>query len=308
MLGQQPTVVANADTYHIKKGDELGVPDWSRDRWNPGGIRRVPFSFGAKMHGNIFFDPQHKHPKATVIWLHPWNYSHGSNEGYGVQGTTVYYRLAQAGYQVVTYDQFGFGDHLTDAVGFYDRHPHWSRMGRALYDVGKVVDFLVDGKGVTAQPVPPTDPAKITVCGFAFGGMVGLYAAALDERINSIASFSGFTPMRTDTDAQPTGGVRRLWEWHAMIPKLGLYHQKEGSIPFDYADVLGLIAPRKCLIYAPTRDRFTDSEDIRECLETAKPFWQDGDALTFERPNDICRFQGDQQDVLLRWLETAATR
>ena len=308
MLGDQPASIPDAGKYHIRTGQGLGVPNSSRDRWSPGGIQRVPFSFSGKMHGNIFFDPKRKSYKATVIWLHPWNYSHGSNEGYGVQGTTVYHRLAKEGYKVVMYDQFGFGDHLTDATGFYDRHPHWSRMGRAVYDVRKVIDFLVDGKGITAQPIPMTDPEKIYICGFAYGGMVGLYATALDERIAGIGCFSGFTPMRTDTDAKSTGGIRRYWEWHAMIPKLGLYHGKEAFIPYDYHDVLSLIAPRKCLIYSPTRDRTIDREDVTACVERAKASWKNGDALTFDRADDICRFQRTQQDALLRWLETKALR
>ncbi len=304
MFGEPPVSIADAGRYHIKAGEELGVPDSSRDRWNPGGIKRVPFSFSGKMHGNLFFDPARRTYKATVLWLHPYNYSHGSNEGYGVQGTTVYHRLAQEGYKVVMYDQFGFGDHLTDAMGFYDRYPHWSRMGRAVHDVHSVVDFLVDGQGITAQPVPPTDPEKIYICGFAYGGMVGLYATALDERIAGIACFSGFTPMRTDTDAKPTGGIRQYWQWHALIPKLGLYHQKEAQLPYDYDDVLALISPRRCLVYAPVHDRFADREDIERCIVKAKASWQDEEGLTFLSPNDICRFQRDQQDVLLRWLES----
>lgn len=305
MLGEQPTSTENAGKYHIKPGGELGVPDWSRDRWKPRGIKRVPFSFGGKMQGNILFDPQRNPHKATVIWLHPWNYSHGSNEGYGVQGTTVYYRLAQEGYKVVMYDQFGFGDHLIDAVGFYDKHPHWSRMGRAVHDVSRVIDFLVDGKGIAAQPVPRTDPGRIYTCGFAYGGMVGLYATALDERIAGIACFSGFTPLRTDTDAKPTGGIRQYWQWHALIPKLGLYHGEEASIPYDYEDVLGLISPRECLIYSPTRDRFSDNEDVKACSMKAKASWQDESGLTFMTPDDTCRFQRDQQNVLVKWLNTA---
>ena len=304
MLGRQPDSIEDADEYHLRAGDELPVPDWSRDRWNPGGISRVPFSFGGKMHGNILFDPKRETHKATVIWLHPWNYSHGSNEGYGVQGTTIYYRLAKEGYKVVMYDQFGFGDHLTNAFGFYDKHPHWSRMGRAVYDLQKAIDFLIDGKGISAQPVPPANPAQIYLCGFAFGGMVGLYATALDERIAGLACFSGFTPMRTDTDAKPTGGIRQYWEWHAVIPKLGLYHQRESAIPYDYDEVIGMIAPRKCLIYSPARDRFSDIEDIKQCVIKARASWQNKDALTFSSPDDICRFQCDQQDALLRWLET----
>lgn len=302
MLGEQPASIAKADTYHIKTGAELGVPDWSRERWNPGGIKRVPFSFGANMHGNIFFDPERETYKATVIWLHPWNYSHGSNEGYGVQGTTIYYRLAKAGYKVVMYDQFGFGDHLTDAIDFYDRYPYWSKMGRAVYDVHKVIDFLVDGQGITAEAVPPTDPAKIHICGFAYGGMVGLYATALDERIAGLACFSGFTPMRTDTDAKPTGGIRQYWQWHALLPKLGLYHGKETALPYDYDDLLALIAPRKCLVYAPTRDRFADTKDVKACIKGARAAWADEGGLTFMSPDDICRFQKDQQDVAVGWM------
>jgi len=304
MLGQQPDSIEDADEYQIRAGNELPVPDWSRDRWNPGGVSRVPFSFSGKMHGNIFFDPTRETYKATVIWLHPWNYSHGSNEGYGVQGTTIYYRLVKEGYKVVMYDQFGFGDHLTNAFGFYDKHPYWSRMGRSVYDLQKAIDFLVDGKGISVQPVPPTDPAQIYLCGFAYGGMVGLYATALDERIAGLACFSGFTPMRTDTDAKPTGGIRRYWEWHALIPKLGLYHQRESAIPYDYEEVIGMIAPRKCLIYSPARDRFSDIEDIKQCVMKARTSWQNKDALAFSNPDDICRFQRDQQDALLRWLET----
>ena len=65
------------------------------------------------------------------------------------------------------------------------------------------------------------DKNRIYVLGYSLGGMVGLYATALDERIAGVACFSGFTPLRTDTDKKPTGGIRRYWEWHALQPLLG---------------------------------------------------------------------------------------
>lgn len=59
--------------------------------------------------------------------------------------------------------------------------------------------------------IPYIDLEKIYVAGFALGGTVALHAAALDEgrRIAGVASFAGFTPMRTDTSDKPTGGIRR---------------------------------------------------------------------------------------------------
>lgn len=306
MLGRQPDKIEHEGEYRIKTDRELqilGVPSQSRDRWNPGGLKRVPFCFSGNMNGNIYFNPQIKNYKATVIWLHPWNYSYGSNEGAGVESTTIYWRLAQEGYIVVAYDQFGFGDRLLDAVDFYQKNPYWSKLGRAVYDVQKVVDFLVDEKGITSEPVPKTDASKIYICGFAYGGMVGLYATALDKRIAGVASFSGFTPMRTDTNQKPTGGIQQYYQWHAILPKLGLFNGEENKIPYDYDDVIKLIAPRNCLIYAPLNDRFADPGDVRKCVEKAKTAWKDPGAFMFRNPIDICRFQKDQQDVVVNWLD-----
>jgi len=302
MLGEEPADLKHEERYQLKREEELGVPRWSRDRWNPGGLKRVPFAFGRNMNGNIYFDPRIQEYKGTVIWLHPWNYSHGSNEGYGVEGTTIYWRLAMEGYIVLAYDQFGFGDQLTSAFDFYRHYPHWSLLGRAVSDVSAVIDYLVDGKGLAEEEVPETDSSKIYICGFSYGGMVGLYAAALDNRIAGVASFSGFTPMRNDTDQKPTGGIRRLWEWHHVLPKLGLYHNKETAIPYDYEDVIQLIAPRDVLIYAPLRDRFSDPADIKTCIGKAQKAWDDKDKVEFQHPDDICRFQKDQQDAFLEWL------
>jgi len=302
MLGVQPESKTVEAAYHIWTEEELGVPNWSRDRWNPGGFKRVSFAFSGNMTGNFYFDPKVEHYKGTVIWLHPWNYSHGSNEGYGVEGTTIYWRLAQEGYIVVAYDQFGFGDQLPNAFDFYEKYPHWSKLGRAVNDVSKVVDFLVDGKGISQEIVPKTDPSKMYICGFSYGGMVGLYAAALDERIAGVASFSGFSPMRTDTDQKATGGIRRLWEWHQVLPKLGLYHNNEAKIPYDYEDVIQMISPRDVLIYAPINDRFADSNDISICIDKAQKAWKDKSKFEFRNPEDICRFQKDQQDVVVEWL------
>ncbi len=317
MLGEKPLKSQEIKKYYIINEDNLPIPSGFRNRWMPENIniKRVLFSFGNEMQGNIIYVDQLKEYKGTVIWLHPWNYSHGSNEGYGVDGTgfgldktewrekgiAIYYKLAMEGYKVVMYDQFGFGDHLTHAFNFYKKYPHWSLLGRAVSDVSEVIDYLVDGKGISASPVPPTDPSKIYVFGFSYGGMVGLYAAALDTRISGIASFSGFTPMRTDNDDKSTGGIRKYWQWHHILPKLGLYHDQESKIPYDYEDIIGLIAPRNCLIYSPVKDRFTDIIDIKKCIASVQNNWKDG--LSFITPDDICRFQREQHEVLIDWLK-----
>jgi len=174
-------------------------------------------------------------------------------------------------------------------------------------DVHAAVDFLQGGAGRVDGELPPLDPARIGVLGYSVGGMVGLISAALDSRIAFVASFGGFTPLRTDTDAQPTGGNRRLWEWHALLPRLGLFHGREGEIPVDFDDVLMLLAPRPCLIGSPRRDREASFPAVLDGVERARLRWSAAGnpaALKHFAPDTPGRFQKAEQEVFIEWLRT----
>ena len=205
-----------------------------------------------------------------VIWLHPYSYHSGYNEGYGVQGTTVYHRLAQKGFVVLAYDQCGFGLRLLEGRDFYRNYPNWSRLGRMVHDVRTAVDFVKEGQGQAKGALPRMDHSRIYVLGYSLGGMVGLYAAALDERITGVASFCGFTPLRTDDDTQPTGGIRRLWQWHALQPKLGLFHGHEAEIPYDFDDVLALLRPP---VHFPQQRRLSSCQLDAQVISRLERDW-----------------------------------
>jgi pimeloyl-ACP methyl ester carboxylesterase len=267
---------------------------------------RMPVSFADNIRGNIYYNPGVKNPSPVVIWLHPYSYQTGYNEGYGVQNTTVYHRLAQEGFVVLAYDQVGFGLRLLEGRNFYRKHPKWSRLGRMVYDVHAAVDFLVNGNGQSKGSMPQIRKDQVFVLGYSLGGMVGLYATALDGRITGVVSFCGFTPLRTDTDAKTTGGIRRLWEWHALQPLLGLFHDHEQDIPYDFQDVLALIAPRPCLVVSPKRDREADFSDVVRCVNEARKAWQakgQPEMLTHLIPDDINRFQAEQHAMFLQWYD-----
>ncbi|MDG2126070.1 MAG: alpha/beta fold hydrolase, partial [Verrucomicrobiales bacterium] len=267
-----------------------------RDRWKPENITRQPVSFGHNVHANLMFPTRRNDPDKplpVVVWLHPFNYSHGSNEGYGVEGTTAYYRLAQAGYAVLAYDQCGFGDRLLEGAEFYKNYPHWSKLGRMVFDARCALDFI----GTPGADLPPLDPEKVTLLGYSLGGMVALHTAALDDRVAATASFCGFTPMRTDHSSKPTGGIRRWWDWHALLPKLQHFENDPGTIPYDYGDLLDHIAPRPNLVYSARHDRHVDPNDVAACLaQAASPH------LKFVEADDVNRFQAAQQKIFMDWL------
>jgi len=310
MLGQPPERTAWDGRYTFLSAEESAM--MTHDRWAVGDVARLPVSFGENLCGNLYYRPDAAGPRPVVIWLHPYSYHSGYNEGYGVEGTTVYHRLAQAGYIVLAYDQCGFGLRLLEGTRFYTEHPRWSRLGRMVHAVHRAVDFVVEGKGRVASPregqkSPEFDSRRVYLLGYSLGGMVALHAAALDQRVSGVACFSGFAPWRSaNDDARATGGLARLWQWHALIPKLGLFEGREADLPYDYDDLLRLIAPRPCLIVAPERDRDHPVGEVRACVERARSAWPPapaGTGLTALHPDDINRFQSSQHREFLVWIE-----
>lgn len=303
-MGQTPPQIPFKGQYNFTTPEELRFMGY--DGWQAAGTARVSVSFGDNIHGQIYYNVNQSSPAPVVIWLHPYSYATGFSEGYGVEETTVYRRLAAAGYTVLAFDQVGFGLRLLEGRDFYEKTSGWSRLGRMVQDVRAAVDFLVDGKGAAQGDMPKIDTRQIHVLGYSLGGMVGLYSAAMDDRIKSVASFSGFTPMRTDTSDKSTGGIKRLWDWHALQPMLGLFDGQEDQIPYDFEDVMALVAPRPCLIYSPKKDRHTDPADVTACVKRARIFWQQSGAdkrLTQLSPDDFNRFQSTQQQAYMQWLK-----
>lgn len=305
MLGEKPDIGACEEKYTLLSDDESAM--MTHDRWKVENTARIPIAFGASVRGNLYYNPTLTPPLPVLIWLHPYSYGSGYNEGCGVENTAVYFRMAQAGFAVVAFDQCGFGLRLLEGSRFYETHPRYSRFGRMIDDVSAAVDFIQNGKGASKTPLPALRKDRIFVLGYALGGMTGLYAAALDARITGAASFCGFTPLRSDSDDKPDGGIRRLWEWHALLPRLGYFQNRQNEIPYDYDNILARIAPRPTLVYAPTHDREADSADVAACIESARQKIHAAgktDALTYQAPDDINRLQIQQQDVFLDWMKT----
>lgn len=88
--------------------------------------------------------------------------------------------------------------------------------------------YAVSNAGIDRIPI--VDLSKIYVVGYSLGGNVALHTAALDSRIAAVASFAGFTPFRNDTNDRSTGGIKRLYDLHALIPKLGLFAENPDEV------------------------------------------------------------------------------
>lgn len=233
----------------------------------------------------------------VVIWLHGFHYPLGYMWVYRRDLHPVL-ALTKAGYAVLAYDQSGFGTRWSEAAPFYDRFPRWSRMGKMLEDLHNAVTAL--------QHDEVADTSKIGVYGFAMGGALGLYAAALDERISCVVSISGFTPMRTDVAPKGMSGMTRYSHLYGLIPRLGLFAGSEQRLPYDYDDLMALIAPRPLLVVQPQKDRDANPDDVRSAVKRAQAAYDLAGAaenITLLAPDDYARLTDATQDSAIEWMK-----
>jgi pimeloyl-ACP methyl ester carboxylesterase len=262
-------------------------------------ITSRPMTFGFNLRGNLYYlaNTPENTKLPTVIWLHGLSYPLGYMWVYHNDLHPIL-ALARAGYAVLAYDQSGFGSRLSETGSFYDRYPHWSHMGRMVEDVRTAIDALEKDSVVDAK--------RVYVFGYSMGATVGLYSAALDPRIAGVVSICGFTPMRTDTASRGTGGVARYSHERDLMPRLGFFVGHEAQIPYDFHEVLGLIAPRPTLVVQPQLDRDATPADVETAVNEAKKvysLYSASDKLGFRQPWDYNRLPNQLQDQIIDWMK-----
>ncbi|MBI5766174.1 MAG: alpha/beta fold hydrolase [Verrucomicrobia bacterium] len=271
-----------------RNSQEFGWRDPERSAADSRRIR-----FGSGLTGDLYFPagaPADKKLPA-VVWLHGYSHPLGYMWVYRRDLHPVL-ALVQAGYAVLAFDQCGFGSRQAEIGPFYDRFPRWSQLGKMIDDTRAAIDALEREANV--------DAARISLFGYTLGANVALHAAALDSRVKSVVSVSGFTPWRTDTAAKPTGGLARFSVERPVVPRLGLFIGQESRVPYDYDDLLAAIAPRPVFVVQPTMDRDATPADVRAAVERAR---QASANVTLDEPHDYQRFPAATQARAIEWLK-----
>jgi hypothetical protein len=190
----------------------------------------------------------------------------------------------QRGFVTFTYDAICFGErhdpasgHYGDAIPFYRKHPRWSLLGKMIWDLGRVIDYL--------QTLDFVDASRIGSVGHSHGGITTLFAMAFDERIKVGASNCGFDTFRIDGNT---------WRWShatALMPLLGFYVSNPSlnmdfyravpdseviHTPFDMHEVLSLIAPRPLFLSTSDEDFVFPNGgwSARRALARIKPVYE----------------------------------
>ena len=297
LLGDEPAGLPASDIETLSQKEDYVSSFMPRPRVKNGQKLNIsPYNaMGDYLYGSLYFPTDEAGERITgampvLIFLHKY-----TNTGYDSELNALIDGLLAKGIAVLTYDMIGYGARIEEGTLFYQRYPHWSKMGKMVTDARAAVDAL--------ESLDFIDKDKIFVGGYALGGTVGLITAALESRIAGLALSSAFTPLRNASGN--VEGLKAYSHLYGLIPRLGLFDGEEYRIPVDFPEMLANIAPRPVMVISPELDRHADHENVITTMEGLKQLYQKlgvGDALEWQSPHAFNHFTEAQQQEMIKWL------
>jgi dienelactone hydrolase len=170
------------------------------------------------------------------------------NDTYGVE-------LANRGYVVLAPPYPLLGEYAPDLkkLGYV------SGTMKAIWDNVRALDVLESLSYVRTN--------GFGAIGHSLGGHNALFTAAFDERIKVVATSCAFDSFRDYMNGNIKG-----WTSTRYMPRLLDY--SAGKYPFDFHDVLGLIAPRRVFASAPISDSNFKWRSVDDIAQEVWPIYR----------------------------------
>ncbi|MCC6509258.1 MAG: acetylxylan esterase, partial [Pirellulaceae bacterium] len=185
----------------------------------------------------------------AMLCLHGTSGPRGRTAGLGADYPRYTLELAERGYVTIAPDYTLLGDNQTDpnSLGYV------SGTMKGIWAHMRAVDLLVAR--------PEVDSERIGVIGVSLGGHNSLFVAAFDPRLKAVITSSGFDSFLDYMKGDPTG-----WCQQRYMPRIETVYGKDPKkLPFDFPEVLAVIAPRPIFIHAPQSDSNFVLESVRKC-------------------------------------------
>lgn len=215
--------------------------------------------------------------------------------------------LVKRGYVVLAPDSITAGERIYagyepfETAAFDKTHPNWSAIGKMAWDHMRGIDFLEQ------QPFVQRD--RIGVVGHSLGAYNAFFLAAFDDRVKVVVESCGYCTIASDPG-------RERWartHWFVHIPKLRPFVAPGSNrkAPFDFHEVLSLVAPRPMFQSVGLQDKIFGTADsaAQVTLQLQKVYHLLGaddklDTYLFDGPHDFPPDAKERAYAFLdRWLK-----
>ena len=142
--------------------------------------------------------------------------------------------------------------------------------------------------------------------GHSLGGHNAIFTAAFDPRIRVVISSCGFDSFRDYFAAIRASGSRARLDAGAIHAAAGELRGKLDGVPFDFHEVLAVLAPRRVFISAPLSTTISKPAAWIEMVAAARPvfgLFGASEALEVEHPAGGHDFPETIREQAYRLLE-----
>jgi endonuclease/exonuclease/phosphatase family metal-dependent hydrolase/dienelactone hydrolase len=172
---------------------------------------------------------------------------------------------------------------------------------KAVWDNLRGIDLL--------QSLPFVEANKIAAIGHSLGGHNSIYTAVFDERIKAVVTSCGFDSYADYYDGDPQVWLPGAgWTQSRYMPRLANYRDRLHEIPFDFDELLAVLAPRPVFVVAPLHDsNFRSASVDRMTVEARKVYSLHGqpDRLQVLHPDCEHDFPDAMREQAYRFLDQA---
>jgi hypothetical protein len=170
---------------------------------------------------------------------------------------------------------------------------------KAIWDNVRGLDLL--------ETLPWVTPGPFGVIGHSLGGHNAVFTAAFDDRLGVVVSSCGLDLFIDYYDGNPEVWQReRGWCQVRYMPRLLEYAGRLEEIPFDFAELVAVLAPRVCFISAPLHDTNFRWKSVAHIAEAARPVYAllgHAGHLIVEHPDADHDFPEPQRETAYRLFE-----
>ena len=273
-------------THHVTPGDIQVLEEVKLERYRRQKIL-FPSPDGERIPAYLLL-PNRAGKLPAMVCLHQTTRI-GKDEPAGLGGKpNLHYaaELAERGYVALVPDYPSFGDYPYA----FDQPNYASGTMKGIVNHMRSVDLLVS--------LPQVAPKRIGVIGHSLGGHNALFLAAFDSRVRALVTSCGFNAL-----AKYKGGNLKGWDQKRYMPLIGeRYHNSPSEVPWDFADILGAIAPRAIFINAPLHDDNFEVSGVDDSVRPLKKWFRTRD-LVVVHPDCAHDFPPEIREQAYRFLD-----
>ena len=175
---------------------------------------------------------------------------------------------AELGYVTFAPDTITCGERVSSRGMALDTRAHYkdnnkmTALGKMLWDNICCLDVMSEMREI--------DPGRLGVIGHDLGAVNALMLAAFDDRVRTTVASCGFTRFAAEANANRWAPEEGL----VLVPSMRQAFESQ-SFPFEWDDVLALIAPNPVLIASATNDEVLPGpESVADAVKAAQSVYK----------------------------------